>query len=298
MAVKFTCPHCEHVAEVDDAYVGQSGDCAVCGKPITVEPDEQDTLAPRAAGNSSSSGGGAVFVLLLTLGGMTLLIAFVVGLVIVSIPSTQFAQGAARKEACASNLVRIGKAMLDYHEDNGHFPPAHTVGLDGQPKHSWRVLLLPYLGEHALYQEYDMSAPWDQNSWRVQPMPAVYHCVDDEFADASTETSYVVVSGPGMVFNGAKTTRLEDITDGPENTILVVEIAAAAQDWLEPKDLDRAAMNLAINSGSGNEIGSYHEGGGAHVLMADGTVRWLDDLTTAQVLSSLLTIDAGDGVQP
>ena len=90
---------------------------------------------------------------------------------------------------------------------------------------------------------------------------------------------------------------MEDITDGPENTILVVEVANSAQNWLEPKDLDRATLNLAINSGSGNEIGSYHAAGGAHVLMADGTVRWLDDATSAQLLNSLLTIDAEDTIR-
>ena len=76
-----------------------------------------------------------------------------------------------------------------------------------------------------------------------------------------------------------------------------MEAAVSGRSWLQPKDLDRSTLNLAINSGSGNEIGSYHAAGGAHVLMADGTVRWLDDLTSSQLLNSLLTIDAGDTLQ-
>ena len=187
--------------------------------------------------------------------------------------------------------------MLDYHDDHGSFPPAYTVDADGQPQHSWRVLLLPYLGEHALYQRYDRSLPWDENSLMASPMPAVYHCVDNQFANARSDTSYFLVTGPGTIFHGETSASLEDITDGPENTIMVVEAAVSGRNWLQPKDLDRSTLNLAINSGSGNEIGSYHAAGGAHVLMADGTVRWLDDLTSSQLLNSLLTIDAGDTLQ-
>ena len=274
------------------------GDCAVCGKPITIESNEQEVLSAKSAPASSTGNGAAIFVLLLTLGGMTLLIAFVVGLVVMSIPTTQFAQSTARQQLCATNLARIGQAMLDYHEDHGSFPPAYIAGPDGQPRHSWRVLLLPYLSEHALYQRYDMSLSWNENTWMAQPMPSVYHCADDQFADATSETSYLLVTGAGMAFDGEKTTRLEDITDGPENTILMVEVATSGQNWLEPKDLDRSSLNLAINSGSGNEIGSYHAAGGAHVLMADGTVRWLDNLTSPQIISSLLTIDGNDAVAP
>mgnify|MGYP002624583512 CR=1 FL=1 len=298
MAITFTCPHCQHKAEVDDSFIRLGGDFALGGKPITVEAEEEDVLAPRNSDKSNSGNGAAVFVLLLTLGGMSLLIAFVVGLVVMSIPSTQFAQANARQQLCATNLARIGQAMLDYHEDHGSFPPAYVAGPDGKPRHSWRVLLLPYLGEHALYQRYDMSRPWDENSWMVQPMPSVYHCVDDQFADPSSEASYLLVTGPGMIFDGEKSTKLEDITDGPESTILMVEVAGGAQNWLEPKDLDRATLNLAINSGSGSEIGSYHEAGGAHVLMADGTVKWLNNLTSPQIINAMLTKDGNDAVDP
>ena len=46
---------------------------------------------------------------------------------------------------CQSNLSRLGLAFRQYHDDYGSFPPAYLVGADGNPMHSWRVLLLPYL---------------------------------------------------------------------------------------------------------------------------------------------------------
>ncbi len=297
MPFHFTCPHCNHRVRVDDSLVGQTGECAVCGKPITVEPDPEDLLAPKSA-QQTDNAGSSIAVLLVTLGGMGLLIALVVVLVVLSMPSTQLAQATAKQQACAGNLARIGQAMLDYHDDHGHFPPAYIAAADGTPRHSWRVLLLPYLGENALYRNYDMSSSWDnpQHAWQVSPMPDIYHCPDDTFSNSSIETSYLVVSGQGCVFDGAKTTQLSDITDGPGNTILLVEVAACSQNWLEPKDLDRATVPLALNSGAAREIGSYHPAGGAHAVMADGTVRWLGNLTSSQVLNALLSIDAGDTV--
>ncbi len=40
-------------------------------------------------------------------------------------------------------------ALHQYHEDKGHFPPASILGKDGDggPPHSWRVEILPWLGE-------------------------------------------------------------------------------------------------------------------------------------------------------
>src|SRR5688572_19176889 len=60
----------------------------------------------------------------------------------------------ARFTACKSNLKQLGHALHLYHEEYSAFPPAYLVDAAGQPAHSWRVLLLPYLGERELYKEY------------------------------------------------------------------------------------------------------------------------------------------------
>lgn len=297
MPFRFTCPHCKHTTLIEDRYVDQSGECAVCGKAITIRCDPEETLAPRPTQARKLIGGGSVAVMavLLTLAAMAALVAFVVAVMFMAVPATQMAQSNAAQTACAANLTRIGQAMLDYHVQYGRFPPAYIADDDGIPKHSWRVLLLPYLGENATYQSYNMKAAWSdwENTYSVGSMPSVYHCRDD-LNDASRETSYLIVNGPGMIFNGTESASLGDITDGPENTILLVEVAGSTQYWLEPKDLDRRALKTALNTGTGQEIGSYHPAGGAHVLMADGSVRFLSDLTSPQAISAMLTIDAGD----
>ena len=39
--------------------------------------------------------------------------------------------------------------MAGYHRAYGNFPPAYSKSPDGKPLLSWRVLILPYLGQKA-----------------------------------------------------------------------------------------------------------------------------------------------------
>lgn len=298
MPISFTCPHCRYTFDVEDRYVGQTGPCAACGKTITVA-DASDSLAPyRPAGARGSTRSGPLVALLLALVGLVFLVVFVVVLVFLAIPATQMVQSSANLKACETNLIRIGQAMLAYHEDFGSFPPAYVADSDGKPAHSWRVLLLPYLGHQALYDQYNFGKPHNDpiNVFLASQMPAVYACPDDLNAPGS-ETSYVVVSGKGLAFDGAGNVSRSQITDGPANTILVVEMASGAVAWTEPRDLNVSTMTLSINTGAANEIGSHHAGGGANVLLADGTVRFLDSLIPPGELEALLTIDKSDAPQ-
>jgi hypothetical protein len=69
--------------------------------------------------------------------------------------------GGSRKATCEARLRQIGLALQNYHDQHGSFPPAYTLGPDNKPWHSWRVLILPQLGEQKLYQEYRFDEPWD-----------------------------------------------------------------------------------------------------------------------------------------
>jgi hypothetical protein len=298
MPLAFTCPYCEHTWVVDEQYVGQEGPCASCGKTITIAPaDAKPTGAPGIEyGRNALAAIGLLLLTLLAIGG---LIGATYGLIFLVAPS-QVNQPTTGAGGCATNIARIGQAMLDYHAQNGHFPPAYTADAAGKPLHSWRVLLLPYLGHTSLYQQIDLTLPWDdpQHQFLLGQMPSVYACPDNRSV-ATSETTYVVVRGKGLVFDGPKGTSLKQITDGPAKTILVVETAAGSVNWMDPRDLNRQGMNLQINSGTPGEIGSFHAtGGGAHAVMADGKVKLLSDLTQPQFLQGQLTIAAGDETGP
>jgi hypothetical protein len=96
------------------------------------------------------------------------------------------------KTASAMNVKKIMLAMHHYVDTYRHFPPAVMLGKDGRggPPHSWRVAILPQLGEHELYNEYRFDEPWDSdhNKKLLEKMPAVFRGPLD--APDSTNTSY------------------------------------------------------------------------------------------------------------
>ncbi|HTI50127.1 MAG TPA: DUF1559 domain-containing protein, partial [Planctomycetaceae bacterium] len=114
-------------------------------------------------------------------------------------------------------------------------------------------------------------------------------CPEDHGGNRSTETSYVAVVSAGTIWPADHIVKLDDVTDGLGNTLLVVETANSGIHWMEPRDLHVSQMSLTINSKSGQGISSAHPGG-AVVGFADGRVRFLSNDTSATTLEALLTI--------
>ncbi len=123
-------------------------------------------------------------------------------------------------------LIRIAKAMEAYHADKGHYPPPAIVGKDGTPLHSWRVALLPYLGdaEKALYKQFKLDEPWDSrhNKKLLAAMPDAFSKVHSYTMNYG-RTGTLVVTGPGTVFDPKATVKKGDLADGGANTVLAYE---------------------------------------------------------------------------
>jgi hypothetical protein len=106
-----------------------------------------------------------------------------------------------------ANLSAIGRAIDGFSHGNSFRPPAFLVGHDGKPWHSWRVLLLPYLGHRDLFDQYDFSQPWDsaKNLRLLDKMPAVYHdpIYGDEIGHL-THYAALLHDGPGPELAGAR----------------------------------------------------------------------------------------------
>src|SRR5205814_1696406 len=65
------------------------------------------------------------------------------------------------KDPAEEHLKQLAGALDKYHEKHGSYPPAALCDGEGRPVLSWRVALLPYLGEEALYNEFKLDEPWD-----------------------------------------------------------------------------------------------------------------------------------------
>lgn len=85
-------------------------------------------------------------------------------------------RAAAQRAATRANLLQIGRAMFSYEAAHGTFPAAASYDAAGRPLLSWRVHLLPYLEQQALYEEFRLDEPWDSphNLALLPQMPAVY----------------------------------------------------------------------------------------------------------------------------
>src|SRR5215469_2943912 len=216
MPIPFICPHCGHETDVSDEYAGQSGPCAKCGATVTVPLPGQvgyGTQSPAALPRTKRSMGWTAGMLAMVAVG---LIVCCGGGVILALflPAVQSARENARKTQCAANLQRIGLAMQAYYNTYNSFPPAYVADAKGRPMHSWRALLLPYL-DKTLAIQYRLDEPWDgpHNRTLHARMPAVFRCPADRSPAANGVTNYVVVSGPGAIFDGTQCTKADEITD-------------------------------------------------------------------------------------
>jgi DNA-directed RNA polymerase subunit RPC12/RpoP len=134
------------------------------------------------------------------------------------------------------NLTRLWQAMKEYHDRNDRrFPPAFSMAAN-KALLSWRVHILPYLGEEALYKEFHLNEPWDSPHNRTlwTRMPAVYRG-QGQPPDVIV-TPYQVFTGDTALFSGARQLGIDAITDGPGKTIAIVE-ANRPVNWTSPEDI-------------------------------------------------------------
>lgn len=296
MPYLFTCPHCSTRTEVEDEYSGQSGQCVVCGRAITlpdfapatdVPPPATAARGPRRRRSKRSAVWIAAAVMVLLLVGASLLAVVRIG----GPAATRLRQGRTRI-ASIKNLETIAAALHAYAADHGVYPAPAMVNQAGVPVLSWRVALLPYLGEDALYDKFDLNAAWDSGRNQMiahQDMPAVYR--HPESQSGTTDTVYHLVTGTGTLFPNSGPLGPAQVTDSAGKTILLTE-AQPPSLWTQPIDLDFAESGGTINS-SGSDFGGATEGG-VCVATVDLRGHFLPETTAPLTLRALVSPQGGE----
>lgn len=131
--------------------------------------------------------------------------------------------------------------MHNYESEHGWLPPAVVYGESGRPLYSWRVLLLPYVEERELYQQFHLDEPWDSahNLPLLDRMPMTYAPPPGKTSKVPAHhTVYHVFVGKGTPFEEGRelTFSKDDFPDGISNTILIIE-ADPPVPWTKPEDL-------------------------------------------------------------
>src|SRR5262245_53855661 len=65
----------------------------------------------------------------------------------------------AQKRHTVRQLEVIAKAFLDYWDVHRRAPPTVVFTKEGKLLHSWRVMILPFIGEEKLYREFKLDEP-------------------------------------------------------------------------------------------------------------------------------------------
>jgi len=207
------------------------------------------------------------------------------------------AQNPNYRSQCSNNLKAIGLGMHNYHDAYKEFPAAVLTDEDDRPMRSWRVAILPFIEQAALHDRYDYNEPWDgpHNQELADVVLEAYRCPSEMDPD-STDTSYLMIAGEGSIGGlPNEGVRIAKVTDGTSNTVMVVEVTNSGIHWMEPRDLDMGQMSMQINDPSGSAIRSRH-GEGAHVLLADGSVRFLGNEADPETVRALCTRAGGEAV--
>lgn len=156
-------------------------------------------------------------------------------------PLIQQARVKVQRKQRMNQFKRIALAFHNYHSANKAMPSLANWDSQGQPLLSWRVHLLPYLGQSELYKQFHLDEPWssDHNRTLIPKMPAVYADPDSSLRRLSNhgKTTFVLPTGSGTAFDGPEPKRFKDIFDGTSNTILFVEVGPKhAVIWTKPED--------------------------------------------------------------
>jgi len=124
----------------------------------------------------------------------------------------------------ARQVRNIVIAMHRYHEEHNKLLTSNILNPAGTPMLSWRVALLPYLGEEQLYRQFKLDEPWSSphNIKLLERIPTCYKPVQQRAPIGQTQ--FAALTGPGTIF-AEKSITLDKVTaaDGTSQTAILAE---------------------------------------------------------------------------
>lgn len=234
----------------------------------------------RAAAGPRLTGQGMAIAGIILSALSMLILPVMVGLML---PAVQAAREAARRSVCTNNVRQLALAMLQYESAHGILPAAITDA-DGRPLLSWRVAILPFIEEQALYEQFHLDEPWDSehNRGLLGLMPLTFAC--PSAASGPGITRYLLLDGPGTAFETSRLdtglgaaarvrgVKLGELPTDSSETLLIVEAPSdRAVAWTKPEELNVSAAEAQHLE----EPADGHARGIRQAAYADGRVESL-----------------------
>jgi hypothetical protein len=206
---------------------------------------------------------------------------------VIAMESSDAKPASAREnEEVGRALMQMGLAWHNYHDTYKFFPSSVPPSLANQSAGlSWRVRILPFIGQHQLHARFHLNEPWDSehNRQLIAEMPDVYRPANQKLA-AEHKTRFVTPRGETLMSPpGRRAVNIAEITDGTSNTLMIVEADDDhAVIWTKPDDLEvdlnKPASGLAVRPP-----------GGFLCVFADGSVHFLQGTIAVSKLAALFT---------
>jgi prepilin-type N-terminal cleavage/methylation domain-containing protein len=109
---------------------------------------------------------------------LLVVIAIIAVLIALLLPAVQQARESARRTQCRNNLKQIGLALANYESTYTVFPMARLEDAAGNAWHSWAAMILPYIDQASVYNNYNTSLYWNDpaNATMVGTKLSFYLC--------------------------------------------------------------------------------------------------------------------------
>jgi len=204
-----------------------------------------------------------------------------------AIPAVQKVRMAAARSQSQNNLKQIALALHNYHSAYDQFPAAAICDKNGKPLLSWRVAILPYIEQDNLYKQFKLDEPWDsEHNKKFSDVLIKVYQIPGVNKPGDNLCYYRVFHSKGAIFDLRKGTRIQDISDGTSNTIMIVE-AADGVPWAKPDDLEYDPEKPLPKLGK-----QYPEI--FQAAFADGSVRVIQKKAPEKTLRALITRGGGE----
>lgn len=245
-----------------------------------------------------------------------LVVVAIIGVLIAMIlPALQSARESARKMTCTNHLRQIGVALQAHHEAKERFPMG---GLEWRPSGdqtkrqlSWSAFLLPYLEQQNLFDMIDFAQAFDSpaNANAAATILPVYVCPTSprgpRLVEGRGPCDYGGIYGerisgrndpPKGIMIYDQSFSSTEVRDGLSNTLIVAEDTRFTDgQWINGRNLFDQAFAINAAPAFENDIRSDHSGG-ANAVLADSSVRFLDQSLDLKILAALCTRAGGEAI--